>query len=71
MILVLKEIAETLKNTILILNIPILIITVYATIVRLIEAINQLSTQPDVKTVVAKIIQTIKNFISVEKYNTK
>lgn len=68
---ILKEIAETLKNTILILNIPILIITVYATIVRLIEAINQLSTQPDVNTVVAKIIQTIKNFISIEKYNIK
>ena len=71
LISLLKEVTEVLKNIIMILNIPILIILVYATVVRLVEAVNQLSTQPDVQTVWAKILQTVKNFASVESYNTK
>ena len=71
LISLLKEVTGVLKNTIMILNIPILIITVYATIIRVVESVNQLSTQPDVQTVWAKILQTVKNFASVESYKTK
>jgi len=69
--LILDQIVAALKTVIALLNIPILIILIYATIVRLVEAVNQLSTQPDVKSTWAKIVQTIKNFASVEKYQVK
>ena len=65
---VLNHITFILKTIITILNIPILLILTYATIIRLVESVYQLSTQPDVKTVWGKIIQTIKNFGSVETY---
>ena len=65
---ILDQIVAALKTVIALLNIPILIVAIYATIIRLVESINQLSTQPDVKSTWAKIIQTIKNFASVETY---
>ena len=64
----LEQIAGILKVVIGILNLPILLITTYATVIRVVESINQLSVQPDVKSTWNKIIQTIKNFGSVEKY---
>lgn len=64
----LNHITFVLKAIITILNIPILIIAIYATVIRVVESIYQLSTQPDVKSTWAKIIQTIKNFGSVETY---
>ena len=64
----LTQIVTALKAVIALINIPILIIVTYATIVRLVESVYQLSTQPDVKSTWAKIIQTIKNFASVETY---
>jgi len=64
----LEQIAKVLKTIIGFLNLPILLITAYATIVRVVESVNQLSIQPDVKSTWNKILQTIKNFGSVEKY---
>jgi len=68
--LILDQITSALKTVITLLNIPLLIITIYATLVRVVEAVNQLSTQPDVKSTWNKILQTIKNFVTVEKYKT-
>lgn len=62
-------IISVLKLIISILTIPVLIIMVYSTVVRLVESINQLQQQPDVKTIWAKIIQILHNFGTVEKYN--
>jgi len=64
----LEQIAGVLKIVIGMLNLPILLITTYATVIRVVESVNQLSTQPDVKSTWNKILQTIKNFGSVEKY---
>ena len=66
---VLNQISQVLKIVIGFLNLPVLLITVYATVIRVVESVNQLSTQPDVKSTWAKILQTIKNFGAVEKYN--
>ena len=64
----LEQISVVLKIVISILNLPILLITIYATVIRVVESVNQLSTQPDVKSTWNKILQTIKNFGSVETY---
>jgi len=64
----LEQISGVLKIAISILNLPILLITIYATVIRVVESVNQLSTQPDVKSTWNKILQTIKNFGSVETY---
>ena len=69
--LLIDQIIGVLKLVISLLNIPLLLLTIYATVVRVVEAVNQLSTQPDVKSTWAKILQTIKNFGTVEKYDTK
>jgi hypothetical protein len=40
-------------------------------VIRLVESINQLSTQPDVQGVIAKVWQVILNFFAdIEKYKT-
>ena len=45
------------------------IVGIILAVVRLIESINQLSAQPEAKTLIAQIIQVFKNFfIDIEKY---
>ena len=65
---ILDQITNILKIIISILNLPILAIAVYATLVRVVEAVNQLSTQPDIISTWNKILQIIKNFGSIESY---
>ena len=66
-----------LQNILLILQILVAVVTLatgltllWSGVVRVIESINELSKTPDLNTI-GKILQTVKNFFTIEKYQNK